>query len=59
MGERGYDGGLGLAQPASGAQELERAEAMRLVALAMGGWYLPSTRFRRSARLIIWWTKAG
>jgi pyridoxamine 5'-phosphate oxidase-like protein len=32
MGERGYDGGLGLAQPASGAQELERAEAMRLLA---------------------------
>ena len=32
MGERGYDGGLGLAQPASGAQELERAEAIRLLA---------------------------
>ena len=32
MRDRGYDGGLGLAQPASGAQELERAEAMRLLA---------------------------
>ncbi|MBV8348878.1 MAG: pyridoxamine 5'-phosphate oxidase family protein [Mycolicibacterium sp.] len=32
MGEPTYDGGLGLAQPASGAQQLDRAEAMRLLA---------------------------
>jgi Pyridoxamine 5'-phosphate oxidase len=32
MREQGYDGGLGLAQPAKGSQPLERAEAMRLLA---------------------------
>ena len=32
MPERGYDGGLNLAQPAKGGQPLDRAEAMRLLA---------------------------
>jgi len=30
--DRNYDGGLGLAQPASGSQKVSRAEAMRLLA---------------------------
>ena len=32
MRDQDYDGGLGLAQPATGSQELSRAEAMRLLA---------------------------
>ena len=32
MCERDYDGGLGLARPANGAQRLDRDEAMRLLA---------------------------
>ena len=32
MRDRGYDGGLGLAQPAKGSQQLSSAEAMRLLA---------------------------
>jgi hypothetical protein len=32
MGDWGYDGGLGLAQPAVGAQRLDDVEAMRLLA---------------------------
>ena len=32
MRERDYDGGLGLARPANGAQSLDRDEAMRLLA---------------------------
>jgi len=32
MRDQDYDGGLGLAQPATGSQELGRAEAMRLLA---------------------------
>lgn len=32
MPDPGYDGGLGLAQPANGSQPLDRAEAMRLLA---------------------------
>jgi hypothetical protein len=32
MSASGYDGGLGLAQPANGAQPLDEAEAMRLLA---------------------------
>ena len=32
MSERDYDGGLGLARPAIGAQRLDRDEAMRLLA---------------------------
>jgi Pyridoxamine 5'-phosphate oxidase len=38
MAEWGYDGGLGLAQPASGAQQLDGAEAMRLLASVGYGW---------------------
>ena len=34
MRDRGYDGGLGLAQPANGSQPLDRVEAMRLLASA-------------------------
>lgn len=32
MNDRGYDGGLGLAQPSAGGQRLETAEAIRLLA---------------------------
>jgi hypothetical protein len=32
IGQWGYDGGLGLAQPANGAQQLDGAEAIRLLA---------------------------
>ena len=32
MHDRGYDGGLGLAQPANGGQLLDRVEAMQLLA---------------------------
>ena len=32
MRDQDYDGGLGLAQPAAGSQELSRVEAMRLLA---------------------------
>lgn len=34
MGDQDYDGGLGLARPPTGAQRLDRDEAMRLLASA-------------------------
>ncbi|AGC63243.1 Pyridoxamine 5'-phosphate oxidase [Mycobacterium liflandii 128FXT] len=37
MGDSGYDGGLGLARPAAGAQRLDDAEALRLLGSASYG----------------------
>jgi hypothetical protein len=56
MRDRDYDGGLGLAQPAKGSQELSRAEAMRpLASVDYGrvGWVAARTERRCAGRKLL------